>query len=291
MRKGSNMNRIRTYIAAAVLLLALLLTPATAQMKLGDVVADAGCDWVIGKWAGVIEGERIELEWKWALDKHVILSNIKAGEYQSCGMIMYVASRDEVIDTSADNEGATQTGKWRIEDNDAVLRFEKTDVRGQIEKGEAVLSKLDEETLKIAKCEVDINGKRQIESLWTLTLTRQSGKDKPLGVDSIAQGYTLSGDLSKDGVGGRSVYIKLISQGGTPADEALYMATAVFKGNKASYSMGGIKKGKYTAWLFIDANGNSGQTGPMPDAGDYVAMFDVDIAKDTSRDIEAWSGF
>jgi hypothetical protein len=29
----------------------------------------------------------------------------------------------------------------------------------------------------------------------------------------------------------------------------------------------------------------------MPDAGDYVAMFDVDITKDTSRDEEAWLGF
>lgn len=290
MRKGQKMNRIRTYMAA-VLLFALLLTPATAQMKLGDVIADAGFDWTIGKWAGMIEGEKIELEWKWALDKHVILSNIKAGEYQSSGMIMYVTSRDEVVEMSADNEGATQTGKWRIEDNNAVLRFEKTDVRGQNEKGEAVLSKLDAETLKIAVCEVDINGRRETEPLWTLTLTRQGDKDNPLGADSIAQGYTLSGNLSKDGVNGRSVHLKLVSQGGTPADEALYMASAVFNGNKASYSVNGIKKGKYTVWMFIDSNGNSGQTGPMPDAGDYVAMFDVDIAGDTSRDIETWSGF
>ncbi len=68
------------------------------------------------------------------------------------------------------------------------------------------------------------------------------------------------------------------------------MATAVFNGNKASYSVNGIKKGKYTVWLFIDANGNSRQTGPMPDAGDYVAMFDVDITKDTSNDVATWSG-
>jgi hypothetical protein len=34
---------------AAVLLIALLLTPATAQMKLGDIIADAGFDWTIGK--------------------------------------------------------------------------------------------------------------------------------------------------------------------------------------------------------------------------------------------------
>jgi hypothetical protein len=291
MRKGTKMNRIRTYIAAGVLLIALLLTQATAQMKLGDVIADAGCDWAIGKWAGDIEGEKIELEWKWALDKHVIIYNIKAGEYQSCGMIMYVASRDEVIDTSADNEGSTQTGKWRIEDNDAVLRFEKTDVRGQIEKSEAVLSKLDAETLKIALCQIDINGKREAEPLWMLTLTRQDDKDKPLRTDSIAQGYTLSGNLLKDGVNGKSANLKLVSQGGTPADEALYMTSAVFKGNKAFYSINGIKKGKYTVWLFIDANSNSGQTGPMPDAGDYAAMFDVDITKDTSRDVETWSGF
>jgi hypothetical protein len=126
VRKGTEMNKIEMYITG-VLLLALLLTPATAQIKLADVIADAGFDWAIGKWVGVVEGEKVELEWKWALDKHVILSNIKAGEYQSCGMIMYVASRDEVVEMSADNEGATQTGKWRVEGNDAVLRFEKTD--------------------------------------------------------------------------------------------------------------------------------------------------------------------
>jgi hypothetical protein len=283
------MNKIGTYIAAAALF-AFLSTPAVAQTKLGDVIAEAGFDWTIGKWAGMVDDDKVELEWKWALDKHVILSDIKAGGYRSCGMIMYVASRDEIIEMSANNQGATQTGKWRVEGNDAVLQFEQMDVQGQTEKGEAVVSKLDLETLKITMYDFDENGLRKADSKWVLTMKRQSINDNPPGAGSAAQEYALSGNLLKDGVNGKSVHLKLVSQGGTPADEALYVATAVFNGNKASYSVNSIKKGKYTVWLFIDANGNSRQTGPMPDSGDYVAMFDVDITKDTNNDVATWSG-
>lgn len=289
MRKGTETNAIRTYITAVVLF-TLLQTTATAQMRLGDIITEAGFGWTIGKWAGMVDDQKVELEWKWALDKNVILSDIKAGEYRSCGIIMYVASRDEVIDVSADNQGATQTGKWRGEGNDAVLRFEQTDVQGRTEKGEAVVSKLDSETLKITMYGCDENGLRKADPQWVVTMKRQGVNDNPPGAGSAAQGYTLSGNLLKDGMNGRSVHLKLVSQDGTPADEALYVATAVFNGNKVSYSVNDIKKGKYTVWLFIDANGNSRQTGPMPDSGDYVAMFDVDITKDTSRDVETWSG-
>jgi hypothetical protein len=276
---------------AVVVFFVFLLTPAMAQQKLGDVVTEAGFDWMIGKWVGTVEEQKVELEWKWALDKHVIFVDVKAGEYRSHSMIMYVASRDEVIEVGADNQGATERGKWRTEGDNAVVRSEETNVYGQIEKSEGVISKLDVNTIKITLYNVDENDRRTVEPQWVLTLKRQRAKVEPPKAVPVVQDFTLSGTLSQSGMNGKMAHLKLVSEGANPGMVALYSTSATFNAGEASYSVRGIKKGRYTLWLFIDANGNASEVYAMPDTGDYWARFDIDISGDTTRDIETWSAF
>jgi hypothetical protein len=262
-----------------------------AQTKLGDLVTESGFDWVIGKWVGQVEEQKVELEWKWALDKHIMLVEVKAGEYRSHSMIMYVASRDEVIEVGADNQGGTERGRWSAEGDDAVVRSEETNVYGQVEKSEGVVSKMDADTMKITLYGVDENDNRATESLWALTLKRQRAKDESPKAVPVERSYTLSGTMLKTGMDEKIALLKLVREGSSPETAPLYSALATFEADKASYSVPGIKKGKYTVWLFIDANGNANPAFGMPDAGDYWARFDVAITADTTRDVDIWSPF
>jgi hypothetical protein len=89
----------------------------------------------------------------------------------------------------------------------------------------------------------------------------------------------------------KKAILKLVSEGSNPETEAIYWTSATFNADKAPYSIRGIKKGKYTAWLFIDANGNASPAFAMPDSGDYWARFDVAVTGDTTRDVDIWSPF
>ena len=160
---------------SVVALLAVSAIPATAQQSLGDLVAQGGYDWLIGKWVATTdEGDKLEFEQKWGLDKHVILVDFTMREFKMHGMILFVASREEVIQVGADNRGGTWKGTWRDEYGSAVHRMEHTSADGEIQKAEIVHSKVDADTMKAAMYGLDGDGYRSSEPWSTLTYKRQA---------------------------------------------------------------------------------------------------------------------
>ena len=63
---------------------------AFAQQKLGDFVTDAGYDWIIGRWVAAADEGKVEVEYKWGLDKSIVLAGLKMGDYQHRGIIMLI---------------------------------------------------------------------------------------------------------------------------------------------------------------------------------------------------------
>jgi hypothetical protein len=134
---------------------------ALAQGSLGDMVVEGGYDWMIDKWAAVIDGEnKLELEYKWGLDKHIILVDSSINNFKIHGMIVFVASRDEIIQVSADNQGGFSEGIWTDEYGDAVLRMKRTLANGESLKGEGVYTRVDADTMKVTIHATDSEGNR-----------------------------------------------------------------------------------------------------------------------------------
>jgi hypothetical protein len=91
---------------------------------------------------------------------------------------------------------------------------------------------------------------------------------------------TLAGTISKTGVAdGIFGAVKLVNAGDPMTATAIYWAkSAPFSGGIASYSIAGIAPGDYSAYAFIDVNGDAAW-GPsaMPDSGSWSSADSQDI--------------
>ncbi len=178
-------------VKSAVLTMAILcmvsVVPAVGQQSLGDLVAEGGYDWLIGRWqATTDEGGKLELEHKWGLDKHVMLVDFAMGGFKMHGMIILVSSREEIIQVGVDNRGGSWKGLWSDEYGDAVHRMEHTKADGEVQKADLVHSRVDADTMKVAMYAVDGDGYRASEAWGTVTYKRQKGKAKGASASDAA---------------------------------------------------------------------------------------------------------
>lgn len=158
-------------------LLFVSAVPASAQQSLGDFITEYGYDWVIGKWVATTdEGQTIKLSYTWGLDKHIVLVDFQMGEFKYHAMIMFMPSREEVVQIGADNMGGTWNGTWGDDYAGAAHSTENTKLDGTKEKSEMVHSKVDNDTMKVAFYGVDNYGYRQSQAQGTLTFKRQAKK-------------------------------------------------------------------------------------------------------------------
>jgi hypothetical protein len=187
----------KTTVLAMAILSVVCVFPAGAQENLGEMVAAGGYDWLIGKWVATTDdGGQLEFEQKWALDKHAILVDFRMGEFQMHGMIVFVPSREEIIQVAADNRGGTWKGIWSDEYGSAVHRMEHTQADGEIRKADIVHTKVDADTMKAAMYAVDGDGQRASEAWGTVTYKRQ--KDTSTGRTT---GVSSSGGADQEKLG------------------------------------------------------------------------------------------
>ncbi len=146
-------------VAALAAVLVVFTSGAMAQQKLGDLVTEGGFDWIIGAWTAMTdEGDKIDVVWKWELDKHMLSVNLKWPNYEYRGMIFYVPAEDRIIQVGVDNRGGNGKGLWNAEGNKAVHRYEHTDADGQINKMGMVHSQVNNDTMKVEVYEVSGDG-------------------------------------------------------------------------------------------------------------------------------------
>jgi hypothetical protein len=100
--------------------------------------------------------------------------------------------------------------------------------------------------------------------------------------------FTLSGTLIESNTSyapdGCYAYGMLVSgPGGSVNSTPLYIAkSTAFIGGVATYSIPDIKKGTYTAYVYIDKNGSGGS---LPNSGEKYAYDDITIGSDMTMNV------
>lgn len=150
----------------------------TDYQKLGDVVAEGGYQWLMGKWAAGEEGRTYELEYKPILDMHAASVDVKIGDFKYIGMILYVANRQEIVQIGADNMGGIWKGTWEQDNNDALNKIEYTKPDGTTVKMQHVYQKIDNDGMKVKQYDVATDGTRGSQSRGDLTFKRQKPAEK-----------------------------------------------------------------------------------------------------------------
>ena len=169
---------LRNIFLLVVAIIIITISGATAQQKLGDLVAEGGFDWMIGKWeATTDDGEKIELEYKWELAKHLIVMRLVIPDNEFRSMIFYKPTEDEVVQVTVDKKGGSGKGIWEPQGDKAVLKHEHTDADWQTQKMAIIHSKVDNNTMKWEIHEMYSSGELSDYPNFTLELKRQKKKD------------------------------------------------------------------------------------------------------------------
>ena len=173
---GLKRNMTRVFITAAIGL-SIWTARAAAQDTLGDLMQMTGSDWLVGKWAGETpDGDKYEIEYKWALKNHVLSVHFKGFDIEYHGIIFYKADNEEVVQIGVDQNGRNGKGTWLAENGKAVWRNEHPGEYGEVTRMAFVYSKTDAQTMKAEIHSFDEYGELSDEAGFTLEYKRQKAK-------------------------------------------------------------------------------------------------------------------
>jgi uncharacterized protein (TIGR03067 family) len=108
------------------------------------------------------------------------------GEFKYHGMIMFVPSREEVVQIGADNMGGTWNGTWGEDYEGAVNRNEGVEPDGTKQTMDMVFIKVDNNSFKVKTYSVDSDGYRASQASGEITFKRQKA-------DTAKKGGELDG--------------------------------------------------------------------------------------------------
>jgi hypothetical protein len=172
-----NLKQTVFVLAAGLLVCA---SGAAAQEKLGDLVTEGGFDWMIGEWTATTDsGDKIDLVWKWELDKHMLSVHLKWPNYEYSGMIYYVPAEEKILQIGVDNRGGNGKGLWEANGSKAVNKYEHTDADGQVHKIGMVHSQGDNDTMKLEIYEISDTGQLAESPAFTTQYKRQKKQTPP----------------------------------------------------------------------------------------------------------------
>lgn len=172
-------SKLRNIILAMTAILVILAAGANAQQNLGDLITEGGFDWMIGKWQFTTDaGDKIDLVYKWELDKHLVTTYLKMPNFEYRGMIFYIPAEDEIIQIGVDNQGGSGKGTWNADGNKAILKTEHTSADNQTNKAGYAFSKVDANTMKVEVFEVYSSDELADYPSFTLEYKRQK-KEAP----------------------------------------------------------------------------------------------------------------
>jgi len=200
------MNQSKTAITRTFLVLAAGLviwtSAAAAQEKLGDLVQEAGFNWMIGRWTATTDdGQEIEISYRWGLDRYLATYDFKMGEFAYRGMIFYVPTEQKVVEMGVDNRGGTAKATWDIEGEKAVSKSERIQADGETVRMAIIKSKVNKKTMKMELYGIDSSGEQADEPWATLQFKRQKRQPpKKAGNASKTEQKTESITIAEIGV-------------------------------------------------------------------------------------------
>jgi len=224
---------MRSISLAIAMVLAVSAVPTVAQEKLGDFVAEYGYDWMIGKWAATrSDGQQVELEYKWILDKHAMCVDVKMGDFKYHGLIMGMPSREEIVQIGADNMGGTWNGTWSEDYEGAVNRNQRLDPDGTAETIDMVFIKVNNDTFKVKEYAVE-SGYRASQARGETTFKRQKEKTTQKSeTGSELEGTWVGADAG--GYGGQWTFVISKGKVEVKGPESEYYAGTMKLNNKTN---------------------------------------------------------
>lgn len=185
------MNQPKTTVIRTFLLLAaglvIWISSAAAQEKLGDLVQEAGFNWMIGRWtAATDDGQEIEISYRWGLDRYLATYDFKMGEFAYRGMIFYVPTEQKVVEMGVDNRGGTAKATWSMEGEKAISKSERTQADGETVRMAIINSKVNNKTMKMELFGMDSSGEQADEPWATLEFKRQK-RQPPKKADNASK--------------------------------------------------------------------------------------------------------
>lgn len=173
MKRTVNLRK-SVLLAAAILI--ILGSSAMAQQSLRDIAKEYGSDWLVGRWTATTDdGTEIQLIYRWVLDGHAMMVDLKMGEYASHGMIYYVPGEEKATAISVDNRGGMSKGTWEAQDGKLISKSEHV-YAGTTRKMAVIYSKVDAKTINVELYAVDQDDKLSDEPWGRLDFKRQARK-------------------------------------------------------------------------------------------------------------------
>ena len=240
---------MRSIFLVIAVLLAVSAIPAGAQEKLGDFVAEYGYEWMIGNWSATSDdGQKVELEYKWILDKYAICLNLKMGDFKYHGMIMLVPSSEEIVQIGADNMGGTWNGTWSEDYDGAVNRNKRLDTDGTTQTMDMVFIKVNNNSFKVKQYAVKSNGWRDSQASGETTFKRQ----KAATAQKSVTGSELEGTWVGTDVGGYDEWTFVISSGKVEVKgpESFYSGVMMLN-TKTNPKQSDFKIDKCSQWEYV----------------------------------------
>ena len=191
----------RTFLVLAAGLV-IWSSAAAAQEKLGDLVEEAGFNWMIGRWTATTDdGQEIEISYRWGLDRYLATYDFKMGEFAYRGMIFYIPNEQKVVEMGVDNRGGTAKATWDIEGEKAVSKSERIQADGETVRMAIINSKVNNKTMKMELYGIDSSGEQADEPWATLQFKRQKRQPpKKAGNASKTEQKTESITIAEIGV-------------------------------------------------------------------------------------------
>lgn len=181
--------RVKNTLLALAIVLAILANGARAQQSLGGIVKEYGFDWIIGRWVATTdEGDKIQIEYKWQLNRHLITLHLKWPDYEYQGMIFYRPAEEEVVQIGADSRGGNGKGTWDVEGNKAIIKYEHIGADWETDRMAIAHSKVDANTMKAEVYSVDSSGQIADEPSGTLECKRQKKQPRKKTADKTSKG-------------------------------------------------------------------------------------------------------
>lgn len=115
---------------------------------------------LVGRWTATTDdGTEIQLIYRWVLDGHAVMVDLKMGEYASHGMIYYVPGEEKATAISVDNRGGRSKATWEAQDGKLISKSENIDAGGTTRKMAVIYSKVDAKTINVELYAVDQDDK------------------------------------------------------------------------------------------------------------------------------------
>jgi hypothetical protein len=116
-----------TRLSLLVLLSFTLIVPARAQVSLASLADEANAGWMFGSWKTTTDnGDALQLNIAWDLDKHVVVLTVKTGDVEAKGYTVLEPGAEFPTYFGADNRGTVSKGNWNFEDGELILRLESS---------------------------------------------------------------------------------------------------------------------------------------------------------------------